>query len=121
MSAPRSSAGWQATLVPGIYLLRGQTYIAMRETPYDAEDVLQELIERHPEMLAGDDAAHGSLVLVRREAGVSDQEDAAARWSLDHLYLDANGIQPHLLLRERDDVKPRSRPKSSRMFRRGPV
>lgn len=41
----------------------------MHETPYDAEDVLQELIERHPEMLAGDAAAHGPLILVRREAG----------------------------------------------------
>jgi hypothetical protein len=57
--------------VPGIYLRHGRTYIAMRETPCDAEDVLHELIERHPEMLAGDDAAHGSLVLMRREAGVS--------------------------------------------------
>jgi hypothetical protein len=64
----------------------------MRETAYGAEDVLQQLIEEHPEMLGGDDAAHGKLILVRREAGVSDQEDAGARWSLDHLYLDANGV-----------------------------
>lgn len=40
----------------GIYLRRGDTYIAMDETPYDAEDVLQQLIERHPEILAGAEA-----------------------------------------------------------------
>jgi hypothetical protein len=79
----------------------------MRETPYDAEDVLQELIERHPEMLAGDDAAHGPLVLVRREAGVSDAEDAGARWSLDHLYLDANGVPTLVEVKRSSDTRSR--------------
>jgi hypothetical protein len=79
----------------------------MRETPYDAEDVLQELIERHPEMLAGDDAPHGPLVLVRREAGVSDDEDAGARWSLDHLYLDANGVPTLVEVKRSSDTRSR--------------
>jgi hypothetical protein len=38
--------------VPGIYLKHGDRYLAMAERPYDAEDVLQELIASHPEMLA---------------------------------------------------------------------
>lgn len=79
----------------------------MRETPYDAEDVLQELIERHPVILAGDDSAHGSLVLVRREAGVSDHEDAAARWSLDHLYVDANGVPTLVEVKRSGDTRSR--------------
>jgi hypothetical protein len=93
--------------VPGIYLRRGHTYIAMGETPYDAEDVLQQLIERHPEMLAGDEAGHGSLILVRREAGVRDEEDAGARWSLDHLYLDANGISTLVEVKRSSDTRAR--------------
>ena len=79
----------------------------MRETPYDAEDVLQELIERHPEMLAGDDSEHGSLVLVRREAGVGDDEDAGARWSLDHLYVDANGVPTLVEVKRSSDTRSR--------------
>lgn len=79
----------------------------MRETPYLAEDVLQELIERHPEMLAGEDAGHGSLVLVRREAGVGDQEDAGGRWSLDHLYLDANGVPTLVEVKRSSDTRAR--------------
>lgn len=79
----------------------------MRETPYDAENVLQELIERHPVILAGDDAAHGSLVLVRREAGVSDHEDAGARWSLDHLYVDANGVPTLVEVKRSSDTRSR--------------
>jgi nitrous oxidase accessory protein NosD len=39
--------------VPGIYLKQGDgDYIAMTETAYDAENVLQRLIARHPEMLS---------------------------------------------------------------------
>ena len=93
--------------VPGIYLRHGNTYIAMRETRYDSEDVLQQLIERHPEMLAGDDAAHGSLLLVRREAGLSDEADAGARWSLDHLYLDANGVPTLVEVKRKGDTRGR--------------
>ncbi len=79
----------------------------MRETPYDAEDVLQELIERHPEMLAGEDAAHGSLVLVRREAGVSQDADTGARWSLDHLYVDADGVPTLVEVKRSSDTRIR--------------
>ena len=93
--------------VPGIYLRHGETYVAMRETPYGAEDVLQQLIEEHPEMLGGDDAAYGSLVLVRREAGVSEREDAGARWSLDHLYLDARGIPTLVEVKRSSDTRGR--------------
>jgi hypothetical protein len=49
----------------GIYLRDGDGYVAMRETPYDAEDVPQELIERHPEMLAGGEDPGDPLILPR--------------------------------------------------------
>jgi hypothetical protein len=93
--------------VAGIYLRHGGTYIAMTETPYETEDVLQRLIEGHPEMLAGEDAAHGQLILVRREAGVSDQAESGARWSLDHLYLDANGIPTLVEVKRGSDTRGR--------------
>ncbi|MEJ7786576.1 MAG: hypothetical protein WKF96_17380 [Solirubrobacteraceae bacterium] len=89
----------------GIYLRHGDTYIALRETPYDA--VLQQLIGDHPEMLAGDQAAHGALVLVRREAGVADHDDVGARWSLDHLYLDANGVPTLVEVKRSSDTRGR--------------
>ena len=91
----------------GIYLRHGDSYVAMRETPYDAEHVLQELIERHPEMLAGGDESRQSLILVRREAGVSDAEDAAARWSLDDLYSDRHGIPTLVEVKRSSDTRNR--------------
>lgn len=39
----------------GIYLMRGDDeLVEMRETPYEAEDVLQQLIAKFPSLLAGD-------------------------------------------------------------------
>jgi hypothetical protein len=69
--------------------------------------VLQRLIARHPEVLAGDDAAHRSLILVRREAGVREKEDSGARWALDHLYLDAKGIPTLVEVKRSSDTRSR--------------
>ena len=44
---------------------------------------------------------------MRREAGVSEQEDAGARWSLDHLYLDANGIPTLVEVKRSSDPRGR--------------
>ncbi len=93
--------------MPSIFLRDGTSYLAMSETAYAAEDVLQQLIEHHPEILAGDDATHGRLVLVRREAGVTDREAAAARWSLDHLYLDARGVPTLVEVKRSSDTRSR--------------
>ncbi len=90
-----------------LYFKQGDTYVAMTESPYDAESILQELIERHPEMLAGEDSAHGRLVLVKREAGVNDREAGGARWSLDHLYLDALGVPTLVEVKRRSDTRGR--------------
>jgi hypothetical protein len=94
--------------VPGIYLRNGDTYVAMTEQRYDAENVLQRLIASHPEMLASDhDGGHGRLLFIRREAGVSDVEDRGARWSLDHLYLDAQGVPTLVEVKRSSDTRGR--------------
>jgi hypothetical protein len=93
--------------MPGIYLKQGSNYVAMRETPYDSEDVLQHLIERFPEMLATDDGGSSSLVLVRREAGINDPDGEGPRWSLDHLYLDSGGVPTLVEVKRSSDTRGR--------------
>jgi hypothetical protein len=93
--------------MPGIYLKQGDSYVAMRETPYDSEDVLQHLIERFPEMLATDDGDGSNLVLVRREAGIDDPDGEGARWSLDHLYLDRRGVPTLVEVKRSSDARGR--------------
>lgn len=98
---------WQADAVAGIYLKHGDAYVSMIETPYDSEGVLQALIAQHPEILADEDAGQGPLLLVRREAAVSDQEDAGGRWSLDHLYLDRDGVPTLVEVKRSSDTRGR--------------
>ena len=76
--------------MPGIYLRFSDTYVPMTEQAYESESVLQALIAQHPEMLAGEDPGRPALLWVKREVPVWPEEDNAL--SLDHLYLDANGV-----------------------------
>src|SRR5689334_13424220 len=67
----------------------------MAEEPYELEGHLQALIERHPNLLAGDQvdpATPRRWLLLSREAAVPTEEVGGGRWSLDHLLLDQDAI-----------------------------
>jgi hypothetical protein len=93
--------------VAGIYLKHGDMYVPMTETPYDSEDVLQALIAQHSEILADKNAGQERLLLVRREAGVNEEVDAGGRWSLDHLYVDSDGIPTLVEVKRSSDTRGR--------------
>lgn len=80
----------------GIFLIQsGGELVEMKEQPYDSEDVLQELLAKYPNLLAGDQmdaAAPRRWLLICREMGVPDEEEGGDRWSLDHLFLDQDAI-----------------------------
>jgi len=69
------------------------------ETVHEAavvnEERLQALLANYPDVLAGNQISQAEprrWILVSREIGVPDADDAASRWSLDHLFLDQDGI-----------------------------
>src|SRR5213595_598802 len=82
----------------------------MRETPYEAEDVLQQLIARFPSLLAGDQF-DGDVprrwLLIGREASLPDDEDAAGRWSVDHLFLDQDAVPTLVEVKRSSDTRIR--------------
>ena len=41
----------------GIFLLSGEELVAMHEQPYDSEDLLQTLLAKYPELIAGEPVA----------------------------------------------------------------
>jgi hypothetical protein len=82
----------------------------MREQHYETENVLQEFLERYPDLLAGDRATAESprrWLLISREMGVPDQESAEGRWSLDHLFLDQDGIPTLVEVKRSTDTRIR--------------
>ncbi|MBW4578594.1 MAG: hypothetical protein KME42_03350 [Tildeniella nuda ZEHNDER 1965/U140] len=73
----------------GIYLVQNDNQLVqMRESPYESEDLLQELLAKYPDLLAGEQmnsVEPRRWLLISREMGVD-------RWSIDHLFLDQDGI-----------------------------
>jgi hypothetical protein len=95
----------------GIFLIQGDdSLVEMKEQPYDTEDVLQHLLAKYPNLLAGDqmdEAAPRRWLLVSREMGVPDQEDGGDRWSLDHLFLDQDAIPTLIEVKRSSDTRIR--------------
>lgn len=47
-------ADYDRTVSGGIFLLNGEQLVEMRERAYDSEDLLQALLAKYPNLLAGD-------------------------------------------------------------------
>ncbi len=93
-----------------IFLLDGGDLRPMDEQPYDSEDLLQRLLADHPDFLAGDqidDTDPRRWLLVQRELGVPDREDGADRWSVDHLFLDQDGVPTLVEVKRSSDTRIR--------------
>lgn len=95
----------------GIYLIQdnGQL-VEMKETPYDSEALLQELLEKYPDLLAGDQINSSiprKWLFVKREMEVPSQADGAGRWLLDHLFLDQDGIPTLVEVKRSSDTRIR--------------
>ena len=79
-----------------IYLIQQDGKLrAMTEQPYSNEELLQKLLEDYPELLGGDQddsSRRRRLLLISREYGVPGEENGSDRWSLDHLFVDQDGI-----------------------------
>jgi hypothetical protein len=79
-----------------IYILRRNGSLQpLNEESYASEDMLQTLLADYPDLLAGeqmDEDAPRRWLLISREVGVPDEEEGMGRWSLDHLFLDQDGI-----------------------------
>lgn len=79
-----------------IYLVgNGDELTEMRQQPYDSESVLQALLAKYPDLLAGDQMTLDEprrWLLIDREVGIPATEDAGDRWSVDHLFIDQDGI-----------------------------
>lgn len=90
----------------GIYLIQGNDrLVAMNERPYDSETLLQDLLDKYPNLLGldrQDDRAGQDWLIVKRTGSVPTEDTRIERWSLNHLFLDRQGI-PTLVEVQPDD------------------
>jgi len=93
-----------------IFLKVGAELMLLNEAPYATENVLQQALAEHPEVIAGPTTAGGDtgrLLLVRREIGVPGTLDGARVWSLDHLFLDGEGVPVVVEVKRSSDTRIR--------------
>ncbi len=95
----------------GIYLIKGEgELVRMDQEDYDSEPVLQKLLAKYPDLLAGDqidDAEPRRWVLITREARIPGEESGAGRLALDHLFLDQDGIPTLVEVKRSSDTRVR--------------
>ena len=92
-----------------IFVRQGEELVSLAVAPYEAEAVLQELLEHHPQLLAGYEMSRSDprrFLLVCREAPVADQH-GAGRWSLDHLFVDQDAIPTLVEVKRSSDTRIR--------------
>jgi len=82
----------------------------MNEEGYLTEDVLQTLLAKYPNLLAGDqmnNEAPRRWLLVSREASLPSEEGGAGRWAVDHLFLDQDAIPTLVEVKRSTDTRIR--------------
>lgn len=82
----------------------------MSQQPYDKEDILQKYLADYPNLLAGDqmdEAKPKRWLFISREVGVPKEEGGSDTWSLDHLFLDQDGIPTFVEVKRSSDTRSR--------------
>ena len=84
--------------------------IALEEASYATEAVLQLLLAKYPDLIPGDQIDPESprrWLFVAREIGIPGEENGSGRWSLDHLFLDQDGIPTFVECKRASDTRAR--------------
>ncbi len=95
----------------GVFVVTDQTsLVPMQAANFASEDDFQDLLARFPALLAGDqiDALRPRrFVLVDREYPIASQAGEGGRWSLDHLFLDQDGVPTLVEVKRGTDTRSR--------------
>jgi len=95
----------------GLFVITADdSLIGLSETKYSSEDLLQKLLAQYPALLAGDQIDEETprrWLLITRELGVPDDVEGTDRWSLDHLFVDQDGIPTLVEVKRSTDTRIR--------------
>jgi hypothetical protein len=98
-------------MAEGLFLINGdEPPTRLQPAEFESEDLFQALLARFPELLTDADFGEGTprkWLLVTREAMVPDEADGSGRWSLDHLFLDQDGVPTLVEIKRAGDPRLR--------------
>ena len=84
--------------------------VEMKESHYLTENDFQKLLADYPSLISGDQIDKENprrWLLVSRETGVADSQTSGSRWSLDHLFIDQDGIPTLVEVKRSSDTRLR--------------
>jgi hypothetical protein len=84
--------------------------VELKETPFLDEPELQSFLTKHPELLAGDQMNPTDprrFMLITAEAGIAITEAGGDHFSLDHLFVDQDGIPTLIEVKRSSDTRIR--------------
>lgn len=95
----------------GIFIIKeDQKLVPLTQQTYESEDLLQTLLAQYPSLLAGDQIRPESprrWILIKREMEIPGEIEGTGRWSLDHLFLDQDGIPTLVEVKRSSDTRIR--------------
>jgi hypothetical protein len=97
-------------MASGVFVLRDNALVSMASAQFASEADFQQLLAKFPELLSGDQidpSVPRKWVLVRREKAVPADENGGGRWSLDHLFLDQDGVPTLVEVKRQTDTRIR--------------
>jgi len=84
--------------------------VSMRAAEFAKEDDFQRLLAENPALLSGEhndaESARG-WVLVAREKGIPAEQGGGSWWSVDHLFLDQDGVPTFVEVKRQSDTRLR--------------
>lgn len=95
----------------GVFVIQADdSLVELTEAGYDTEDVLQGLLAKYPNLLAGDQVDADSprrWLLISRETALSSEEGGSWQFSVDHLLLDQDAIPTLVEVKRAGDTRAR--------------
>ena len=95
----------------GIFLIQTNgKLVEMKEELFKSEDIFQSILADYPSLLAGDQIDSQKprrWLLIAREVSVPAQEAGTGQWSLDHLFVDQDGIPTLVEVKRSTDTRIR--------------
>lgn len=94
----------------GVFVLTdSRTLVPMQPASFPAETDFQELLARFPELLSGgdDSISPNRWLLLKREMSIPAEDGGSGRWSLDHLFVDQEGVPTLVEVKRQSDTRLR--------------
>jgi hypothetical protein len=94
-----------------VFVLKdSETLVALQPAEFASEDDFQRLLAKFPSLLSGgqtDDTSPRRWLLLKREKSIPGEDGGAGRWSVDHLFIDQDGVPTLVEVKRQSDTRLR--------------